>query len=373
MPLTWGGVEKCLGSPDPNKVPELSQVDRRSVVTLQEPGNPERRYITKSRRELGSKSSGENGAPYTLIFRRRVDNGGDELSDGGEGGEDDEIVENREGVEVLDDVPFSGRLRDVSRFDASTTEENGKQDVEKIRDSRSGDTLHGGPPDRVGVELFLKGRPDQAEIGQAGQKDGHQAIGDNPDHRQQGYPEPINKSLPSSLRLGQLQIFPDNVLRSRGQFDVRPTRVLLARRVRDRMSLRDTIIADKPVWHRLTLIDIFSRLLDLILETTDAVCEVLNRIHGLVRSISVIVIRRLQCRSIGWELMRVLEIFCQNRFKSADSLVVIFNEFFEAGNITTDGAPRYSRCRTGFIRDLIQAVVVAVRVGNLGYLDQMAG
>ena len=71
--------------------------------------------------------------------------------------------------------------------------------------------------------------------------------------------------------------------------------------------------------------------------------------------------------------MRVLEVFCQDRFKFADSLVVIFNKFFEAGNITTDGAPRYSRCRTDFICDLIQAVVVAVGVGNLGYLDQMAG
>lgn len=94
--------------PTPYQVKYLCQVYCCTEITLEEPGDPELRHHTKSSGEIGTQMAISDGGPEILVFVSCPFNySGNESPETPKEREDNQIIEDEEGVEPVDDMALS--------------------------------------------------------------------------------------------------------------------------------------------------------------------------------------------------------------------------------------------------------------------------
>lgn len=108
----------------------MSEINGGTKLSLQEIGDPKGALTAKGNENTGSKILLDNGVPRILALVSVVDDGNHKRPDDAEEGEDDEVVDDEEGIELGHDVSLTSRLGLVSCPDRQPAEDDGEGQID---------------------------------------------------------------------------------------------------------------------------------------------------------------------------------------------------------------------------------------------------
>ena len=188
-------------------------------ISLQQPTAPIRSDGDEGHDNLLEGVLLKDDFPHILVMAACVEESGAEPPQGGEEGEDDEVIEAEEGEELVGDVPLTGGLGEVPAACDEGAEEAGQAVVGQGGDGGRQDGLEDGPCGRLGAQVVLECGPHQAEVGKVGEEDGDEDVGHDPGDGQQADPAVVDISPPPALLFRKVEVGPDQIALLGRQFD----------------------------------------------------------------------------------------------------------------------------------------------------------
>ena len=264
-----------------NQRPKLGQVNGSAELALKKPGYPKRRNGAEGREDGFSKVLLQDGRPSIIAAVSLLYDARCERPCCTKHGEDKEIVEDEEGVQLGHHVSFAASLGLVAGLHRHAPEDGGENQIDEREDGRGRDTLHNRPKGSARRQRVLKRRPETAQIAQIHQEDGNHGVGRDPQQSEDNDPQVVPYPLGPSRSRRQWHIVPDNVVRPWRKTHGRPVGLLLAAGICDRVSLGDVGIRREPVRHRSSLVHLLPNFLDFDFEHLDPLCQVVDSIHLL--------------------------------------------------------------------------------------------
>ena len=154
----------------------------------------------------------DEGTPVAVTTG--VNEGGAESPQRGKKGEDNEMVEEEEGEELLGDVALSTGLGNIPSALGHATENLGQEEVEQAGDGGRGDSLEDSPGNGVGAQVVAEGGPHGAEVGEVGEEDGDQDVGHQPGNGEKDDGDLVEDLPTRAFFFRKSEVMPDEIVGS---------------------------------------------------------------------------------------------------------------------------------------------------------------